>query len=105
MSLIHSCLTLESTGAVISLLTAITTEYKLAGVIALSGFLGLSGKIESMQTEHARKLPIFWGHGKSDDVVRCACPPFVAFAACAHLLDTKVHVGRSERRQAQVAQV
>jgi predicted esterase len=36
----------------------------------MSGFLGLSSKIKSMQTEHAHKLPIFWGHGTSDMVVK-----------------------------------
>lgn len=59
-----------SQGAVIALLTGITSERKLAGIISLSGFLGLSSKIGSMKTENAHKLPIFWGHGNADQVVQ-----------------------------------
>lgn len=61
-----------SQGAVIALLTGITSERKLAGLISLSGFLGLSDKIGSMQSERAKDLPIFWGHGTGDQVVRYA---------------------------------
>ncbi|GAA6049209.1 hypothetical protein JCM3770_003311 [Rhodotorula araucariae] len=67
-----------SQGAVISYLTGLTSERKLAGVAALSGFLGMSGKIKSvrgaryipMLTDHAVKLPIFHGHGDADEVVQ-----------------------------------
>lgn len=59
-----------SQGAVISLLTGITSERKLGGLVSLSGFLGLSSKVSAMQTDHARKLPLFWGHGNADPVVR-----------------------------------
>ncbi|KAL8292683.1 hypothetical protein RQP46_001295 [Phenoliferia psychrophenolica] len=59
-----------SQGAVIGLLTSLTLERKLAGTICLSGWLALSDKIHMMQTEHANKLPIFWGHGKRDQVVK-----------------------------------
>ncbi|GAA5963214.1 hypothetical protein JCM8115_001061 [Rhodotorula mucilaginosa] len=58
-----------SQGAVIAYLTGITSERKLAGVVALSGFLGMAGKIKSMKTDHATKLPIFHGHGDADPVV------------------------------------
>ncbi|GAA5984407.1 hypothetical protein JCM10908_003335 [Rhodotorula pacifica] len=58
-----------SQGAVISYLTGITSERKLAGIVALSGFLGMAGKIESMKTDHATKLLIFHGHGDADPVV------------------------------------
>lgn len=37
-----------SQGAVISYLTGITSERKLAGIAALSGFLGMAGKIKSV---------------------------------------------------------
>lgn len=37
-----------SQGAVISYLTALTSERKLAGVVALSGFLGMADKIKSV---------------------------------------------------------
>jgi predicted esterase len=38
-----------SQGAVIAYLTGITSERKLAGVVALSGFLGMAGKIKSVR--------------------------------------------------------
>lgn len=59
-----------SQGAVIALLASITSERKLAGVISLSGFLGLSSKIAAMKTDTAPSLPIFWGHGEADQTVR-----------------------------------
>ncbi|KAK4055415.1 hypothetical protein OIO90_003253 [Microbotryomycetes sp. JL221] len=58
-----------SQGAAISVLTGITTEYKLGGIVALSGFLTLSNKVKSMMVEHAPKYPLFWGHGTDDPVV------------------------------------
>ncbi|KAK4699653.1 phospholipase/carboxylesterase, partial [Phenoliferia sp. Uapishka_3] len=59
-----------SQGAVIALLTSLTMERKIAGVISLSGWLALNEKIHMMQTEHASKLPVFWGHGTADGVVK-----------------------------------
>ncbi|BGP43020.1 hypothetical protein JCM10449v2_007035 [Rhodotorula kratochvilovae] len=59
-----------SQGAVISYLVGLTSERKLAGVAALSGFLGMAGKVKSMMTDHAAKLPIFHGHGDADEVVQ-----------------------------------
>ncbi|KAI0650840.1 Phospholipase/carboxylesterase [Trametes meyenii] len=59
-----------SQGAAMSLLTGLTTERRLAGVTVLSGWLPLHLKIKAMLNNHAKKLPIFWGHGKSDPIVR-----------------------------------
>ncbi|KAI0832828.1 Phospholipase/carboxylesterase [Trametes gibbosa] len=59
-----------SQGAGMSLLTGLTTERRLAGLTILSGWLPLRMKIKSMLNDHAKKLPIFWGHGKSDPIVR-----------------------------------
>ena len=53
-----------SQGSAISLLTGITSERRLAGLICLSGWLGLAEKTAAMQTDHAKNLPIFWGHGE-----------------------------------------
>ncbi|KAH9854930.1 Phospholipase/carboxylesterase [Lenzites betulinus] len=58
-----------SQGAGISLLTGLTTERRLAGLAVLSGFLPLNKKVKSMLNDHAKKLPIFWGHGKLDTMV------------------------------------
>ncbi|KAI0638593.1 Phospholipase/carboxylesterase [Trametes polyzona] len=59
-----------SQGAGMSLLTGLTTERRLAGLAILSGWLPLRSKIKAMLNDHAKKLPIFWGHGKSDVIVR-----------------------------------
>ncbi|GAA5874242.1 hypothetical protein JCM16303_005787 [Sporobolomyces ruberrimus] len=59
-----------SQGACIAYLTGLTSERKLAGVAALSGWLGMADKIKSMTTDHATKLPIFHGHGTADPVVK-----------------------------------
>ncbi|GAA5981140.1 hypothetical protein JCM5350_007171 [Sporobolomyces pararoseus] len=59
-----------SQGACIAYLTGLTSERKLAGIIALSGWLGMADKIKSMSTDHATKLEIFHGHGTGDQVVK-----------------------------------
>jgi len=59
-----------SQGAVVSLLCGLTSERKLGGVVVLSGFLPLRSKLPSMRTDVSKDLPIFWGHGDSDPVVR-----------------------------------
>ncbi|KAI0774740.1 Phospholipase/carboxylesterase [Trametes elegans] len=59
-----------SQGAAMSLLTGLTTERRLAGLAVLSGWLPLREKVKAMVNDHAKKLPIFWGHGKADVIVR-----------------------------------
>ncbi|GAA5837698.1 hypothetical protein JCM3766R1_000557 [Sporobolomyces carnicolor] len=59
-----------SQGACIAYLTGLTSERKLAGIAALSGWLGMADKIKSMTTDHAVKLPVFHGHGTADPVVK-----------------------------------
>ncbi|GAA99410.1 uncharacterized protein L969DRAFT_93872 [Mixia osmundae IAM 14324] len=59
-----------SQGGVISVLTMLTSERKLAGLCALSCYLPLRYKVKSMMTDHARSTPVFWGHGTADPVVR-----------------------------------
>ncbi|KAF9905105.1 hypothetical protein EC991_001991 [Linnemannia zychae] len=59
-----------SQGCVLSIFTALTSEYRFAGVAALSGYLPLRAKIMDMATDTNRKTPIFWGHGDSDQVVK-----------------------------------
>ena len=76
-----------------SLLTGLTSERKLGGIAVLSGFLPLSYKFKSvsatssqiydnyeansislpplqMLNDHAKTIPIFWGHGADDPLVR-----------------------------------
>jgi predicted esterase len=57
-------------GCVVGLATGLTTERKLAGIVALSGYLAMPKKIASLATELGKSSPIFWGHGESDDVVK-----------------------------------
>jgi len=58
-----------SQGGVMTLLTGLTSERKLAGLAVLSGYLPLAQKIKSMMSGHALSLPIFWGHGNDDPLI------------------------------------
>lgn len=81
-----------SQGGAMTLLTGLTIEYKLAGLLVFSGWLPLSSKFKSvghlhiliqmvitelmfvgrvqMASDHATKVPIFWGHGTADPLVK-----------------------------------
>ncbi|KAF9493964.1 Phospholipase/carboxylesterase [Pleurotus eryngii] len=59
-----------SQGAAMTLLTGLTTPTKLGGLVVLSGWLPLKEKIKSMISPHATSLPIFWGHGDADPLVK-----------------------------------
>ncbi|KAH9939253.1 Phospholipase/carboxylesterase [Epithele typhae] len=59
-----------SQGGAMSLLTGITSERRLAGLAVLSGWLPIRMKAKAMISDRAKKLPIFWGHGKADPIVR-----------------------------------
>ncbi|KAF9575563.1 hypothetical protein EC968_002499 [Mortierella alpina] len=59
-----------SQGCALALLTALTSELKFAGVIALSGYMPLHSKIMSMAANANKKTPIFFGHGDADQVVK-----------------------------------
>ncbi|KAF8625591.1 hypothetical protein AX15_005291 [Amanita polypyramis BW_CC] len=59
-----------SQGATMSLLGGLTSERKLAGIIALSGWLPLHKKFKNMLSQHATSTPIFWGHGSDDPLVK-----------------------------------
>ncbi|KAK4048267.1 hypothetical protein OIO90_005886 [Microbotryomycetes sp. JL221] len=67
-----------SQGCAIALLAGLSTQRDLAGMMCLSGWLPLSdqlhkdvnGTMHPMQTSHANKMPIFWGHGTADPIIR-----------------------------------
>ncbi|KAK6537074.1 hypothetical protein TWF281_001275 [Arthrobotrys megalospora] len=61
-----------SQGGVMSLLTGLTSEISLGGIVALSSYLPMRDQVPSMITEANRKTPIFMGHGKEDPVVQHA---------------------------------
>lgn len=54
-----------SQGAVMALTCGLQYQHKLAGIIALSGYLPFS--VETLRMKH--NIPIFIGHGKNDDIV------------------------------------
>nr|CAG8436493.1 9990_t:CDS:2 [Entrophospora candida] len=58
-----------SQGAAIALATGITSEYPLAGIVGLSGFLSMEEKIIQMSTQANKNTPIFMAHGDRDMVV------------------------------------
>ncbi|KAI7902766.1 Phospholipase/carboxylesterase/thioesterase [Cokeromyces recurvatus] len=58
-----------SQGCVLSLLTGLTSEYKLGAIIGCSGWLGLSSKFSSLASEANKNTPILMCHGDNDPVV------------------------------------
>jgi len=59
-----------SQGGAMSLLTGLTTERKLGGVAVLSGWLPLQKKFKAMINDYVKELPLFWGHGVSDPLIK-----------------------------------
>lgn len=59
-----------SQGGAMTLFTGLSTERRLAGLAVLSGYAVVRHTLAKMLSDHARKLPIFWGHGIEDPVVR-----------------------------------
>lgn len=59
-----------SQGGALSLFTGLKDERKLAGVAVLSGWLPLSNKFKDMLSGSAKTIPVFWGHGSVDPLVR-----------------------------------
>ena len=54
-----------SQGGVIALQLALRTEFRVAGVIALSTYLPLQDELPARQ----HRLPVFWGHGDQDPLI------------------------------------
>lgn len=44
--------------------------WKLAGVAVMSGWLPLRDRFKSLISPHALTMPVFWGHGTDDPLVR-----------------------------------
>lgn len=59
-----------SQGGTMSLLSGLTCAFNLGGVAILSGRLVLRERFKAMMSDHAKSLPIFWGHGTADPLVR-----------------------------------
>ena len=58
-----------SQGGAIALLTALRYPERLAGVMALSTYLPLAGKLAAERSEANRDVPIFMAHGRYDDLI------------------------------------
>ncbi|KAJ7858738.1 Phospholipase/carboxylesterase/thioesterase [Mycena leptocephala] len=86
-----------SQGAAMTILTGLTTARRLAGLIVLSARLPLRHKFKSMVSSHASSIPIFWGHGTADRLVK-----YQLGRVCADYLLTEIgipaapHSGASE---------
>ena len=61
-----------SQGGGMSLYTALRTPQPLLGVIVLSGYLLVQRTVEAEVTPAAVEAPLFFGHGRHDDVVPMA---------------------------------
>jgi len=59
-----------SQGGTMSLLTGLTGGHKLAGIANLSGWLPLRGKFKELASQNANTIPIFWGQGTADPLVK-----------------------------------
>ncbi|ODV91881.1 hypothetical protein CANCADRAFT_78372 [Tortispora caseinolytica NRRL Y-17796] len=58
-----------SQGCAVSLLTALTTKHKLAGIVGLSGYLPPLKYLDENVKDVNKNTPVFIGHGTSDPVV------------------------------------
>lgn len=63
-----------SQGAAVGLVSGLTAKVKLAGIVALSGYLALSSQFRSLlpSPEVNKQTPIFMGHGDRDQVIHTA---------------------------------
>lgn len=59
-----------SQGCALTLLTGLSSEYKLGGIVGCSGWLPLSSKFPGMESDANKKTPILMCHGDSDPVVK-----------------------------------
>ncbi|CAG8595747.1 5156_t:CDS:2 [Paraglomus brasilianum] len=73
-----------SQGCAIALATSLTSEYKFAGIIGLSGFVPSRNKILSMAADANKTTPIFLAHGNADEVI-----PFEIGKMTSELLTSK----------------
>ena len=61
-----------SQGCAMTLLAGLRARQRLAGLVALSGYLPLSGLTAAEASEANRSVPIFMAHGEQDGVVELA---------------------------------
>lgn len=61
-----------SQGCAMTLMTGLRCAERLAGLVGLSGYLPLAGKLAAERTSVNSDVPIFLAHGRSDPVVPIA---------------------------------
>ncbi|KAI8994690.1 Phospholipase/carboxylesterase/thioesterase [Pilobolus umbonatus] len=61
-----------SQGCALSLLTGLTSEYKLGGIIGCSGWLFTANKFPALGSDANKKTPILMCHGEADATVNTA---------------------------------
>jgi predicted esterase len=59
-----------SQGGAMTVATGLTTERKLAGLAVMSGWAPMRNTLKTMLSDHFKQIPIFWGHGTRDPIVR-----------------------------------
>ncbi|PPQ66743.1 hypothetical protein CVT26_009544 [Gymnopilus dilepis] len=74
-----------SQGATMSLLSALTGSRKLAGIAVLSGWIPLKHKFKELASPIAASIPIFWGTGSADQLVKLQYSK-----ECAEFLNTEL---------------
>ncbi|WOO84983.1 Acyl-protein thioesterase 1 [Vanrija pseudolonga] len=58
-----------SQGGAVTALSLLLGKRKLAGYVSLSTWVPLAHKVEALARKDANEIPVFWGHGKDDQVV------------------------------------
>lgn len=58
-----------SQGGALALYTGLQLEYRLGGLVVMSGYLPVREQLSKMKTEASSKIPVFQAHGRADDVV------------------------------------
>ncbi|KAF9559172.1 Phospholipase/carboxylesterase [Agrocybe pediades] len=59
-----------SQGGAMTLLTGLTSRHKISGLAVLSGWLPIRTHVKEILAPHVASLPIFWGHGSNDPLVK-----------------------------------
>lgn len=58
-----------SQGCAMALLTGLRHSERLAGIVGLSGYLPLANRLAAERSSANASTPIFWGHGRQDEMV------------------------------------
>lgn len=62
-----------SQGGAVAALSLLLGKRKLAGYVSLSTWVPLAHKVEGLARKDAKEYPVFWGHGRDDEIVPYEC--------------------------------